>query len=202
MLILHDLKSPLNSLSMINAVLKDHIYEVSESKKEYYLKYEKIQIDYIVQYFDKLISFSKAKCLSTDSCDGFLAHEYFTDLRDNFLDCHSFPLKEDVSISIHCQSDKIRIYVDPLLFVEAINNIINNAIKYSGTRVHIEISIESTWRKTIIRIKDDGFGISKKDQKNIFKSFIRGSNAYKSTSKGYGLGLSLVKSIIFSTTEK
>jgi two-component system phosphate regulon sensor histidine kinase PhoR len=198
MIMLHDLKSPLNSISMINAVLKDHVFEISESKKKYYLDYEKIQIDLIVQYIDKLISFNQPNRINAESCDGVLAYDYFTEVKDNYLSCHSFPFK-DVTISMNCQSDKkCRIYVDPFLFVEAINNIIDNAIKYSGKRVRIEISVESNWRKTIVRIKDNGFGIAKKDQKNIFKSYVRGSNSDKGAVKGYGLGLALVKSIIVS----
>ena len=73
-----------------------------------------------------------------------------------------------------------------------LNNLIDNAIKYSGETV--AISIKATTRQ--ISIKDNGIGISDSDIKHIFEKFYRAHTGNIHDVKGYGLGLYYVKSIV------
>ena len=73
-----------------------------------------------------------------------------------------------------------------------LNNLIDNAIKYSGETV--AISIKATARQ--ISIKDNGIGISDSDIKHIFEKFYRAHTGNIHDVKGYGLGLYYVKSIV------
>lgn len=82
----------------------------------------------------------------------------------------------------------------------AIQNIINNAIKYSKEKGVVEISISYSSNNKAdginILIKDQGIGISKKDQSNLFSKFYRGDNAKKLQTEGSGLGLFITKKVI------
>jgi len=75
-------------------------------------------------------------------------------------------------------------------------NMLDNAIKYSIEAPKIEISTENTDKHIIIKIKDNGIGMHKNIQKNIFKKFYREERGNIHNVKGHGLGLSYVKKII------
>jgi len=75
-------------------------------------------------------------------------------------------------------------------------NILDNAIKYSVDAPKINISTENINNNIIIKVKDQGIGMSKNVQKNIFKKFFREERGNIHNVKGHGLGLSYVKKII------
>ena len=75
-------------------------------------------------------------------------------------------------------------------------NLLDNAIKYSVEAPKIEITTENTNKHIIIKIKDNGIGMHKNIQKNIFKKFYREERGNIHNVKGHGLGLSYVKKII------
>ena len=70
------------------------------------------------------------------------------------------------------------VYGDEEFLKEAISNLIDNAIKYSGDSVRIDISVGSDDTYTWIRVKDNGFGISHQDQKKIFRE-VRAGGSYR-----------------------
>ncbi|HET8855798.1 MAG TPA: PAS domain-containing sensor histidine kinase, partial [Salinimicrobium sp.] len=76
-------------------------------------------------------------------------------------------------------------------------NFIINAIKYSPENPVIDIFIEEAGKDMVdIRVKDNGIGIEKKDQKNIFRRFYRIDGKNRETYSGFGIGLFLAKEII------
>ncbi|MFT4016616.1 MAG: ATP-binding protein [Agriterribacter sp.] len=90
------------------------------------------------------------------------------------------------------------IYVkgDDLLLQLAVNNLIDNAIKYSGRQKVVTISLKKNDSNVLLEIKDEGEGISGAEKKRIFEKFYRGGNENTRQTKGTGLGLYLTKKII------
>jgi len=90
----------------------------------------------------------------------------------------------------------------PLLAIDrnamqlAINNLLDNAIKFSPGQVVVELIVESDKKNLFIKVKDNGIGIPKKELDKIFDKFYRGKSALKHSSTGTGLGLTLVRQII------
>lgn len=78
----------------------------------------------------------------------------------------------------------------------AIENIIDNAIKYSPEGSKVFISVKSNDDTSVLSVKDSGIGIPEKEQSHIFSRFYRASNAVRAETEGTGLGLSIVQSII------
>ena len=75
-------------------------------------------------------------------------------------------------------------------------NVIDNAIKYSPESPKIEVITESTSKHVVLMVKDQGMGMTKSVQKNIFKKFYREEKGNVHDVKGHGLGLAYVKKIV------
>ena len=88
------------------------------------------------------------------------------------------------------------VYADSFYLYNAISNLIDNSIKYSGDSVKIEIECITEEKQIYIRIKDDGFGISSNDQLRIFKPFERGAEIKRNRISGFGIGLNYTQQII------
>ena len=99
-----------------------------------------------------------------------------------------------LSLIVPNNGDDLNIFVDRKKIRQAIANLIDNAIKYSPENTEIKISFYSENKQIVIRVADQGIGITQKDLPHIWKRLFRGENSR--SEKGIGLGLSLVKSII------
>lgn len=82
---------------------------------------------------------------------------------------------------------------DESAIADAVVNILDNAVKYSGASRSIEVSIEA-WREYIaVSVTDYGLGIPAEEQTNIFEKFYRGRRDVSEQAVGTGLGLAIVK---------
>jgi len=84
---------------------------------------------------------------------------------------------------------------DKLHFTNILFNLADNAIKYSKNKPELVIETENIKNKLIITIKDNGIGMTKEQQKNVFKKFYRIPTGNVHNVKGFGLGLFYVKTI-------
>lgn len=76
-------------------------------------------------------------------------------------------------------------------------NLLDNAVKYTGTEKHIEVDVLTPdMDSTVLRVRDNGVGIPRAELKRIFKRFYRISAQATSAVKGTGLGLFIVRSIV------
>jgi K+-sensing histidine kinase KdpD len=84
---------------------------------------------------------------------------------------------------------------DRLLIQMAVNNLLDNANKYSGKESPITIVLLEEDKKITLQVKDEGKGIADEDKKKIFDKFYRAGNLATKAAKGTGLGLYLTKKI-------
>ena len=78
---------------------------------------------------------------------------------------------------------------------QALWNLLDNAVKYSGDSRTVRVEVEKA-DQVVIRVRDEGFGIAPSEQKQIFRKFTRGSAATEHGVKGTGIGLAMVKHIV------
>jgi len=91
---------------------------------------------------------------------------------------------------------KISAIIDPKLMSMVLENLLDNASKYSPESKTITVSLKQNKKETIFTISDKGVGVLKKDQHKLFKKFSRIDNALSIATTGTGLGLYWVKKIV------
>jgi len=99
-------------------------------------------------------------------------------------------------IITHFNATRSSVLLNDVHFTNVIVNILDNAIKYSPEDPIIDIETENVKDFVIIKIKDQGSGMSKAAQKRIFEKFYREHTGDLHNVKGHGLGLAYVKRII------
>lgn len=107
-------------------------------------------------------------------------------------------LKKDMKFTINCQPESMMGWIDTDKLDKVIYNLLSNAAKYGkeGGRVSIDATTNNTFDKIIIKVSDDGEGISPKHMKYLFKRFHDG-NYRKHQTIGTGLGLSLTRDLVY-----
>lgn len=105
-------------------------------------------------------------------------------------------LDEEKKINLIIDVEKdLRIYGNKLMLERVFINLFTNAMKFTETMINV--SLKKINKKVILQVRDDGIGISKKDQKYIWNRFFQTSNSRnKDMNKGSGLGLSMVNRIV------
>lgn len=88
------------------------------------------------------------------------------------------------------------VYVDKDSIETIISNLVENAMKYSTDTKSIDIRVLRKGDQVVLEVEDQGVGISKKELKNIFKKFYRVEDSLVARTKGHGLGLSIVQSLV------
>ena len=101
-------------------------------------------------------------------------------------------IKGDITVQIE---PNVMVKGDDFILRMVINNLIENAFKYSNNQpIEVSLETEAKWKK--LSIKDRGIGLKKEDFKNIFKKFYRVQDEETRISKGTGLGLFIVKQAV------
>lgn len=99
-------------------------------------------------------------------------------------------------IQLHLQATRNTVLVSPVHFTNVLINMLDNAVKYSPEAPKIDICTENVKDNILIKIKDQGAGMSKTAQKRIFEKFYREHTGDLHNVKGHGLGLAYVKQIV------
>ena len=98
-----------------------------------------------------------------------------------------------VAIKWACEGPAL-VHADPLWLGRALANLVDNATKFTPSGGSIEVKVTGTAQKVTIVVRDSGSGVVDEDRERIFERFYRGKTA-RSTSEGFGLGLSLSREI-------
>ena len=108
----------------------------------------------------------------------------------------TFAKSKNIELNFVSDCESYLSAVDESKMEKIIDNLISNAIKYSPENSQIQIDLRCDDKKWILQVKDNGIGISKKAQRQLFKEFYRGDNAINSKVVGSGIGLLLVKNYV------
>lgn len=189
----HELKTPITiTYSAIDALQTFNLIEQKEKREEYFTLCRQ-QLKHLSGLVEKILS------MAIDERKNFrLQKEYFQlqPILDKLI--RQFTLKSGKSVLFRLdnQLGHKPVYADKLHFTNVLNNLLDNAIKYSGHKVEIDIRAEWINGRLKISIADNGIGIAPSQQTRIFERFYRIPHGNIHDVKGFGLGLSYVKDII------
>ncbi|QDO95762.1 HAMP domain-containing histidine kinase [Formosa sediminum] len=99
-------------------------------------------------------------------------------------------------VKLHLDADKSSILASETHFTNVIVNMLDNAVKYSPDAPKIDVYTENVGNSILLKIKDQGSGMSKAAQKRVFEKFYREHTGNIHNVKGHGLGLAYVKRIV------
>jgi signal transduction histidine kinase len=88
------------------------------------------------------------------------------------------------------------VHARPMVLEMIFGNLLDNAVKYSGTPPKVDVQVRVRHRKVVVRIADNGPGVPRDQRKKIFDLFYRGGNELQRTRKGTGLGLYIVRTLV------
>lgn len=100
----------------------------------------------------------------------------------------------NIFVENHLKED--RLFTDPKHFSTMVSYLLDNALKYGGDGVQVKLLLEDDANSVTLRVKDNGPGIERKKQEQIFDKFYRGESGNVHQTKGYGLGLYYVRKLM------
>ncbi len=194
LMISHDVKAPLSSIiGHIELMFKD---KMPQEEKEH-LNSMRTSSEQLLDLSNKLMDFHRLEQGKSEvSIVPFLPHRLMEDIYKSFI-----PLASKKNLTLKSESDidpKQTYESDPFIIKQILNNLINNAIKFtSAGEILVKSSIDTATNNLNIIVKDTGIGIKEEDAAKIFEEFERaGSAEEKHAIDGYGLGLPITNKLV------
>jgi two-component system phosphate regulon sensor histidine kinase PhoR len=190
---IHDMKNPITTILMgVHTLKAGKIEDKPQIKASYYAIIQK-EGEHLLSISNKILTLAqfeeKKIVLSKKPID-------LAELIHRLTEKYQLNTLKEVHFQITL-NDIENIYGDYEYLYESFSNIIDNAVKYSKEKVNISITSWMKENDVQIQFKDDGIGISAKDQKKIFKKFERASSVQREQkTSGFGLGLNYVYQVI------
>lgn len=192
----HELKTPIATINLAVDTLKNEKVLNNKESQLLYIKMIKQENNRMLNLVQRIL-----ESANSDEAGLFLNIDH--------VDIHNILRKaiDSVQLMLHSKSGSIRTQLkasnvmvsgDEVHLTNIINNLLDNAIKYSAPNrpLEIVISTENVHQNILIKISDNGIGMTKDARKNIFNKFYRVNTGNVHNVKGFGLGLSYVQTVV------
>ncbi|HAN17567.1 MAG: hypothetical protein A2X13_03125 [Bacteroidetes bacterium GWC2_33_15] len=193
--ITHEFKTPITNIALANSMISKNERIAQDEKLNQYSNIIKAEHKKLRNRVEALLDIARIEngksgyCETIDVC--------------NLIKCTAESYQVQVQqlngkINFEKLTDKCSVHADKEQFQIAISNLIDNAIKYCDKEPEIKIRAYDKNEHIIIEIEDNGIGIKNEHKKQIFEKYYRVPTGDLHNVKGFGIGLSTVKSIIDS----
>ncbi|NQT19544.1 MAG: HAMP domain-containing histidine kinase [Planctomycetes bacterium] len=185
----HELKTPLALIRMFSETLL--LDRVKEGRKTDYYDVINRESERLTALISNVLDFSKIDAGRRTYDMKLVCVE---DMIRHSLAAYRYELaKEDLEIKVDIEPGLPDILMDGDAISQALLNLLNNAVKYSGDKKEIKVSA-IRWNNMLhIAVSDSGIGIDREDQKKIFEMFYRADDEGVRATRGTGLGLAIAK---------
>lgn len=186
----HELKTPVFSIGLATKILEE---KANPSQKEM-IALIRTQNDKLKTHIDKVLQLAgmekSGHVVTLNKID------FYPTLKQLAVDFEQIAKISGVEFTSDIEEKPYLILGEPVHLSNAINNLLDNAIKYRKQNAKIFLDSRVEKNKLIIHVKDNGIGIKKEDIPKLSKKYFRVSSGNLHDVKGYGLGLHYVKQII------
>jgi len=190
--LLHDLRSPLTAIQGF-ASMMDSVGELTE-KQAYFINKILSGVNQMAALVENV---QDAGRYDPDS-GSYQVMRVPTDIAlivRKIVDNHLVPAEKTLSVSLSVAEDLPIINADETMLQRAINNLVDNAIKYTPDGGSVTVSVTRSDNKIIVSVEDTGLGISPQNQAQLFNRHARIHRQEFKKIKGTGLGLFIVRSV-------
>ncbi len=192
----HEFKTPIATISLaVDAMRNDKVIQ-DRNKLVYFSDIIKEENQRMNRQVETILKASQLDKQEVDlNLKPLHVHEVIRDVVDNF----TLQLEEKhgkVELDLEAQTDLIN--ADEVHFSNLVNNLVDNAVKYAkeNTPPVIKLSTHSNGKHFTMKIEDNGIGMNRETVKRIFEKFYRAHTGNVHNVKGFGLGLSYVKTMV------
>lgn len=190
----HEFKTPIATISLATDSINSPMILSDESKIKRFTNIIKQENSRMLNQVEKVLQMAKL-----DKKDFEIKH-IALDIHDVIKDAsENIKLKlaqREGTIMLDLQADPSIIEGDKTHISAIVNNLLDNAEKYSPEFPQITVSTKNDSNNVVISISDNGIGMTKEQKKHIFEKFYRVPTGNIHNVKGFGLGLSYVKAIV------
>ncbi|HSE17266.1 MAG TPA: HAMP domain-containing sensor histidine kinase [Pyrinomonadaceae bacterium] len=188
----HEFKSPITGVRLLMERLQHGRVFEPETAKEYYGAIDR-ELVRLERHVDRLLETQRLQ-------DGLKQYRFTpTALAELITSAISEfqPLADarKIRLETRIESNAQLVLADQTAVRNAIENLLDNAIKFSSSDSRVLVSLCCVDSKICVKVCDEGIGITAGDQRKIFERFYRGSRAEEQNTHGSGLGLALVKAV-------
>jgi signal transduction histidine kinase len=187
----HELKTPVASIRLYLETLQTRV--VDESKREEFYRIMLEDSDRLLSTIEQILRTGR---IGAASRKPNLSRVEFDSVVEDCLErARTLHRLSPESLAYH-PGPGVTVLGDQDELRAAVANLVDNAVKYSGSQVRISVETEDVdGRSVLLRVRDDGAGIPKTELKQIFKRFYRVPGPLATRVKGTGLGLYIVRSV-------
>ncbi|MDI9363367.1 MAG: HAMP domain-containing sensor histidine kinase [Flavobacterium sp.] len=190
----HEFKTPIATISLAVDAIKNEKVQNDKEKLAYFTGIIKEENKRMNKHVETIL---QAALLEKQQLQLHLVDLHIHDTLHHILDNYGLQLDEkNGKVDLRLNAKNNIVQADEVHFTNLISNLIDNAIKYSNDNVHIKITTHSTNKYFVLSVQDNGIGMSKESAKRIFEKFYRAHTGNVHNVKGFGLGMSYVKTVI------
>lgn len=191
-LVSHDLKGPFNRIFALIQLMELTNENLTEEQREYLGKIHQIVADGL-SMIRNLLDNRRLEDQGIDHTPENLNLSYAVgSLVKNY---RTLAVKKKIQIHFEPPAQAV-VLADKMYLNRIFENLISNALKFSPEGKNIFVLIEEAGDKFLVKVKDEGPGITKEDQKNLYRKFQRLSARPTGGESTTGLGLSIVKALV------
>lgn len=192
----HEFKTPIATISLaVDAMRNEKVIE-DRQKMSYFSGIIKEENQRMNRQVETILKASQLEKQEVElALKPVHVHEIIKDVVDNF----NLQLEEKqgkVELALNASDDMIE--ADEVHFSNLVNNLVDNALKYSKENLPpvVKVSTQSNGKKFSFKVEDNGIGMNRDTLKKIFERFYRAHTGNIHNVKGFGLGLSYVKTMV------
>lgn len=190
----HELKTPIATISLASEMLRDNTIGSAENSRRKYANIIQEENKRLADHVEKVLQIARLEKgeieLSIEETD---IHE----LLKGILDAFSLQVESRGGVLRSAlEASEPVVNIDRMHMKNVINNLLDNALKYNDKVPEIAVKTSDADGGVMVEVSDNGIGMTREEQKRIFEKFYRVSTGNLHDVKGFGLGLSYVKSIV------
>lgn len=192
----HEFKTPIATISLAVDAMKNEKVINDREKLGYFSGIIKEENQRMNRQVETILRASQLEKQEIDlNLEPVHVHELIQDTVDNFA-LQLEDKKGKVELALNAKNDLIN--ADEVHFLNLVNNLMDNAVKYAkdNTPPLIKLTTQSNGKNFTLKIEDNGIGMNRDTVKRIFERFYRAHTGNVHNVKGFGLGLSYVKTMV------